>query len=311
MATVQGGSLRLFRLFGIDVFLHWSWAVVALVELQTRANAYSSQIWNFGEYLALFAIVLMHEFGHALACRSVGGQANRILLWPLGGVAYVSPPQRPGAVLWSIAAGPLVNVVLVPVIWGLAAATGMHVDLRGFFSGELPDPAHFVNALFFINLVLLAFNLLPIYPLDGGQILRALLWFILGAAKSLMVAAVIGLLGAVAIFLLALYVHSGWFIVMAAFGAMQSWTGLQQARAMSRVLAMPIRQEVRCPQCGGHPPAGDLWTCACGQSFDIFAHGGTCPACGRSADVIACPHCRRPSPPYAWYPAAVSMRNAK
>ena len=57
----------------------------------------------------------MHEFGHALACRQVGGKANQIMLWPLGGVAYVSPPQRPGAMLWSIAAGPLVNVVLVPV----------------------------------------------------------------------------------------------------------------------------------------------------------------------------------------------------
>jgi Zn-dependent protease len=58
---------------------------------------------------------LFHEFGHALACRQVGGQADLIVLWPLGGVAYVSPPPRPGALLWRIAAGPLVNVLLVPV----------------------------------------------------------------------------------------------------------------------------------------------------------------------------------------------------
>ena len=57
-----------------------------------------------------------HEFGHALACRQVGGSANQIILWPLGGVAYVNPPQRPGATLWSIAAGPLVNVALLPVL---------------------------------------------------------------------------------------------------------------------------------------------------------------------------------------------------
>ena len=61
-----------------------------------------------------FLIVLLHEFGHALACRQVGGTANQIVLWPLGGVAYVNPPQRPGATLWSIAAGPLVNVALLP-----------------------------------------------------------------------------------------------------------------------------------------------------------------------------------------------------
>ena len=61
-------------------------------------------------------IVLIHEFGHQLACRSVGGQTHDIVLWPLGGVAYVSPPQRPGAQLWSIAAGPLVNVILFPIL---------------------------------------------------------------------------------------------------------------------------------------------------------------------------------------------------
>ena len=74
------------------------------------------------ECLALFVIVLLHEFGHALACRQVGGQANQIVLWPLGGVAYVAPPPRPGPTLWSIAAGPLVNVALTPVLGGVWAA---------------------------------------------------------------------------------------------------------------------------------------------------------------------------------------------
>src|SRR5215467_11322823 len=102
MASVASGGIRLFRLFEVDVFVHWSWGVVALIELQTRRNSYSSQVYNVAEYLALFAIVLAHEFGHALACRSVGGRAERIMLWPLGGVAYVNPPPRPGALLWSI-----------------------------------------------------------------------------------------------------------------------------------------------------------------------------------------------------------------
>ena len=60
---------------------------------------YSSLTWNVLEYLSLFLIVMLHEFGHSLACRQVGGQANQIVLWPLGGVAYVNPPQRPGATL--------------------------------------------------------------------------------------------------------------------------------------------------------------------------------------------------------------------
>src|ERR1700721_3242449 len=115
MPSASQGAIRLFRFSGIDVFLHWSWFLVAAYEIQTRKGSYSSVTWNVLEYVALFLIVMIHEFGHALACRQVGGRADRIVLWPLGGVAYVDPPPRPGATLWSIAAGPLVNVVLVPV----------------------------------------------------------------------------------------------------------------------------------------------------------------------------------------------------
>lgn len=82
-------SIRLFSYSGIDVFLHWSWFLVAIYEIETRSGRYSSITWNILEYLALFLIVTLHEFGHALACRQVGGRANRIVLWPLGGVAYV------------------------------------------------------------------------------------------------------------------------------------------------------------------------------------------------------------------------------
>jgi len=77
MPTNQG-SIRLFRFAGIDVFLHWWWFIVAVYEIQQRSGRYSSIKWNILEYLGLFLIVLLHEFGHALACRQVGGTANRI-----------------------------------------------------------------------------------------------------------------------------------------------------------------------------------------------------------------------------------------
>src|SRR5581483_2493084 len=82
MQKLSGNGIHLFRLFGIDVFLHWSWILVAVIEFEWRQNSYNNQLWNIAEYLTLFAIVLMHEFGHSLACRSVGGVANRIMLWP-------------------------------------------------------------------------------------------------------------------------------------------------------------------------------------------------------------------------------------
>src|SRR5271157_5445118 len=150
MPSARQGSIHLFRFKGIDVFLHWSWFLVAAYEIQSRNGRYSSVTWNVLEYLALFLIVTLHEFGHALACRQVGGQANQIVLWPLGGVAYVNPPPRPGATLWSIAAGPLVNVALIPFLAGI------------FFLGRsfgwaqtMPDLYQFVLAILVIDVVLL------------------------------------------------------------------------------------------------------------------------------------------------------------
>jgi len=63
------GSIHLFRLAGVDLYLHWSWFLVAAYEIESRNGRYSSVLWNALEYLALFAIVLLHEFGHAMACR--------------------------------------------------------------------------------------------------------------------------------------------------------------------------------------------------------------------------------------------------
>ena len=154
---MRQGSIHLFRIAGVDVFLHWSWFLVAAFEISGRTRTYSSLSWNILEYLALFSIVLLHEYGHALACRQVGGIANRIVLWPLGGVAYVDPPPRPGAMLWSIAAGPLVNVVLFFVL----TLTGMVGRSHGWFAA-VPNIHTLLRAIWYINLGLLTFNLLPI-----------------------------------------------------------------------------------------------------------------------------------------------------
>ena len=72
MTSLRNGSIHLFRFAGIDLFLHWSWFLVAVYEINGRKGGYSSISWNVAEYLALFLIVMLHEFGHALACRQVG-----------------------------------------------------------------------------------------------------------------------------------------------------------------------------------------------------------------------------------------------
>src|SRR5438105_2428085 len=205
----MNGTIRLFRIAGIQVFLHWSWFLVAVYEIQRRER-YSSLTWSVLEYLALFAIVTTHEFGHALACRQVGGRADRIVLWPLGGVAYVTAPPRPGATLWSIAAGPLVNVALIPVL-------GIPLLLLRAGSTAPSDFQIFLGELNLMNLVLLIFNILPIYPLDGGKIMRSLLWYIVGRARSLMIAVIVGFGGVAGVGLLALFTRSPWLAILALF----------------------------------------------------------------------------------------------
>ena len=296
MANARSGSIHLFRLAGVDVFLHWSWFVVAAIELQTRQGRYSSLTWSALEYLALFLIVLTHEFGHSLACRQVGGTANRIVLWPLGGVAFVKPPQRPGATLWSIAAGPLVNVALLPVFY---AALVMSRSMG--WAETMPDAYHLVRAILWINLSLLVFNMLPIYPLDGGQILRSLLWFVLGRARSLMVATILGFVGIVGFFGLAVLSHSFWIGAIAVFMLLNCWSGLQHARGLLRLAKLPRRPGFACPSCRTAPPMGAYWKCGkCGQPFDTFATRGVCPHCSAQYATTMCLDCQEQRPINDW-----------
>src|ERR1700692_4322741 len=237
MPSAPSRAIRLFRFSGIDVFLHWSWFLIAAIEIQNRSSRYSSITWNIIEYLSLFLIVMLHELGHALACRQVGGQANRIVLWPLGGVAYVDPPPRPGATLWSIAAGPLVNVALFPILY-MVFALGR---LWGW-ADTMPDVLKLAYSILFIDVGLLVFNILPIYPLDGGQILRSLLWFVMGRARSLMAATIIGFIGIAGFIGLAIYTRSVWYAAISAFMLMNCWSGLKHAQALLRFAKLPRRE---------------------------------------------------------------------
>jgi Zn-dependent protease len=298
------GSIRLFRFAGIDLYLHFSWFLVAVYEIQSRKGNYSSITWNVLEYLALFLIVMLHEFGHALACRQVGGRANQIVLWPLGGVAYVDPPPRPGATLWSIAAGPLVNVALLPILY-LAVTLGQSAGM----AATAPDLHRLLRSVLIINAGLLIFNILPIYPLDGGQILRSLLWFVLGRARSLMVATILGLIGVAGFIVFAIWEQSIWYGAIAVFMLMNCWGGLQHARALLRFAKLPRREGFACPACRTAPPLGEFWTCGkCGQAFDIFQTGGVCPHCATRFAATKCLDCGTEHPLSEWNAAAFAPR---
>lgn len=236
------GALPLFRFAGVQVYLHFTWFIVAILEFSQFSRRYYSPIWGLWEYLTLFLIVLAHEFGHALACRQTGGRADQIVLWPLGGVAFVSPPARPWAYLWSIAAGPLVNVILVPIFTLVLFGAGV-VHLRM----SNPDFYRFLISLWKINLVLLIFNLLPIYPLDGGQIVRGFLWLWLGQIRSLRIASIIGFAGAIVFAGIAYYRSSIWLGLIAFFIFVQAQASWRHSQNMA------IESEMA-PKPSGSPP---------------------------------------------------------
>jgi Zn-dependent protease len=130
--------------------------------------------------------------------------------------------------LWSIAAGPLVNVLLLPIL-------SVAIVLVPLGPEVVPtDLALFLWHVWWINLGLLIFNILPIYPLDGGQILRSLLWFPLGEIRSLQIASVIGLIGSIALAGVSLLLGMDifWTAIMSLFLISRAVAGWQYAKAL-------------------------------------------------------------------------------
>jgi Zn-dependent protease len=281
------GAFRLYRLAGVEVYIHWSWFIAAYFLIKDRPVVYSSLGWDVAEYLAGFAVVLMHELGHVFACRSVGGAANRILLWPLGGLAFVAPPPRPGAELWTTVAGPLVNVVLFPVLYVLALATAPGTDEE-----TISDWCKHFNALYVFNIVILVFNLLPIFPLDGGRILHSILWYCFGPVVGLAIAAGVGVVVGPALLVLALTQGEWWLAATCAFLTLGAIGGLARARMRRRLRGVERRSGLACPFCKKAPPVGAFWMCTkCHQRVDDFQTSGPCPVCETTVETTLCFDC--------------------
>jgi Zn-dependent protease len=263
-----GGSFRIAKLFGIDVRIHVLFVLWIGYELFAAATRGGDPKREAIFYALLFGIVLLHEFGHCFGARSVGGDARDILLWPLGGLAYAYAPMRPWPQFVTVACGPLVNVILcilsaAAIFLGSGAAVlpgvnpldfdlhllritpALHDVLRAPWFGGLLQFYH-------VNLWLLSFNLLPIYPLDGGQLFHAIIWPFLGLRRASIVAAQVGLVGCVVLGLFSLVRGGGGILLfIAIFGGMTCWQRYQAARQGSLVedAAFAVRN-----------PRGSFWS---------------------------------------------------
>ena len=167
------GSLKLGKFFGIDTYIHNTfWLLPLLVLYQTLGAPLGAIAFELLFVFAVFFCIVLHEVGHALAARAYGIGTQHITLYPIGGVAMLERiPDKPWREVAVALAGPAVNVVI---------ALGLIVGIVGagfvFSLSSAPDLFElFVAKLFWANVILVAFNLLPCFPMDGGRVLRALL----------------------------------------------------------------------------------------------------------------------------------------
>ena len=176
-------ALRLGRFAGIDVYLHWTFALliawVGWLSWQ-RSGTLGGAFDGVALVLGLVLCVTLHEYGHALTARRFGIGTRRITLLPIGGVALLDGmPERPRTEIAIALAGPAVNVAIVALTYA-------------WLRLGLPDGGGIAQVILQANALLAVFNLIPAFPMDGGRVLRALLWIGLPIARATWIAAWVG-----------------------------------------------------------------------------------------------------------------------
>jgi Zn-dependent protease len=198
------GRWRLGSAFGIGIYVHWTFLLLlAWVGFESTKQAPPEMaILMLGLTLAVFGCVVLHELGHALMARHFGIATRDITLYPIGGVARLERmSERPVEELLIALAGPAVNVVIALVLFaGLSVLEPLALeDVLPAFAGE-----SFLTVLMRINIWLVLFNLIPAFPMDGGRVLRALLATRLGLVRATQIAAGLGGVLALALFIVGL-----------------------------------------------------------------------------------------------------------
>lgn len=209
-------SLKFGKLFGIDVYLHFTFllllAFLGFYYWNSTENI-EAALQGIAFIVALFGCILLHELGHALMARRYGIKTRDITLLPIGGIARLEKmPEKPMDEFWVTLAGPAVNAVIAVVLLVGLAASGSFASM-----GELSaTDGSFWQRLMVLNLIIVVFNLLPAFPMDGGRILRALLALRLGRRRATAIAANVGQIMAIFFGILGFY-YNPFLIFIAIF----------------------------------------------------------------------------------------------
>jgi Zn-dependent protease len=183
--------MKVAKIRGIDVRIHWTFWVLILFYLfsVSRSAGLVGGVTAVAFIVSVFFCVLLHEFGHALAAEWYGIPTRDITLLPIGGVARLERmPEKPVQELVVALAGPAVNVIIAvllvfPIALGVLSSTAAPVVSLG---------TSFFVQLLMVNIILVCFNMLPAFPMDGGRVLRSLLAIRLGHLRATQIAARLG-----------------------------------------------------------------------------------------------------------------------
>ncbi len=215
------GTLKLGSISGIKIEVHWTFTLlliwVAFLEIQ-KGSDLNRIFLNEVLVLVLFLCVVLHELGHALTARRFKIKTEKIMLLPIGGLATLEKmPEKPSQELLVAIAGPAVNVVIA-IVLALILPIQSYFNFDAVVLEEVLYEPTFQNFLFYVfiaNVMLVLFNLIPAFPMDGGRVLRALLAFKLGRVEATKIAASIGQGLAILFFVIGLLFNP--FLILIAF----------------------------------------------------------------------------------------------
>ncbi|MFO0908713.1 MAG: site-2 protease family protein [Isosphaeraceae bacterium] len=283
-------SWRIGKVAGIPIYMHWTFLIlIAWVIMGEVARGSDLAQTTAGVLfaLALFGCVVLHELGHALAARRFGIPTLDITLLPIGGLARMQRiPEKPAQELVVAIAGPLVNVAIAGAL--LLAGVRLPVVTSQQTGLELPG---FWTRLLLVNMVLVLFNLLPAFPMDGGRVLRALLAMRMNYARATRLAASVGQFVAIGFALLGLSIPNPFLLLISLF----VWTGAEaeasQVEERAVLQGVPVRdamltdfQTLGPDDTLGH--AADLLLAGSQHDFPVLADGRFAGLLSRS-DLLA------------------------
>ncbi len=186
------GALKIAKIFDIPVYVHWSFGLLFLF-VAYMEDTVQGILFQSIYVLILFVCVVMHEYGHALSAKRYGITTQDIIILPIGGVARLNKmPEKPWQEFVVAIAGPMVNVVIALVLGAGLYYVQWQMDSYEDVSDQFSIPYRMLNTLVYSNILLVAVNMMPAFPMDGGRVLRALLSLRMSRTKATQLASFLG-----------------------------------------------------------------------------------------------------------------------